>query len=206
MINVSRKPHQDKESVRCPYSKAEVNKISCKEQRLLLKKTQRPRWLEQARKISIAYVIPEVADAPDGEMEDHIDMSNKTNMLSLSLLRSSIRVISLPCTRIMTTATFSSIANQVKLDLISKTYEEDNAKKRKEIARTFICEYSLKINLDFNNVYIKPIRSPVVLNGLLGSSFHWQPPSVPSVDMYAYAVQSTLGDDVYHEPSTAFVV
>ncbi|KAF9535561.1 pyridoxal phosphate-dependent transferase [Crepidotus variabilis] len=71
--------------------------------------------------------------------------------------------------RVMSTTTFSSIAEQVKLDLISKNHVEDNAKKRKEIARTFISDTV----------------------------------TVPTEEMYAYAVFSTLGDDVYFEPSTA---
>jgi fructose-1,6-bisphosphatase len=37
-------------------------------------------------------------------------------------------------------AAFSTVAQQVKLDILSKTHALDNAAKRKEISRTFICE------------------------------------------------------------------
>lgn len=40
----------------------------------------------------------------------------------------------------MSTATIASIIDQVKLDVFSKTQTTDNANKRKEISRTFICE------------------------------------------------------------------
>ncbi|KAJ7786076.1 pyridoxal phosphate-dependent transferase [Mycena metata] len=65
-------------------------------------------------------------------------------------------------------ASFASIANQVKLDILSKTHVDDNAAKRKEIARTFICKFL----------------------------------QVPTKEMYEYATLSTIGDDVYFEPST----
>ncbi|KAJ7431797.1 pyridoxal phosphate-dependent transferase [Mycena galericulata] len=65
--------------------------------------------------------------------------------------------------------TLASIAQQIKLDILSKTHVEDNVAKRKEISRTFICES----------------RSPV-----------------PTKEMYEYAILSTIGDDVYFEPST----
>lgn len=40
----------------------------------------------------------------------------------------------------MSTATIAAIIDQVKLDVLSKTQATDNANKRKEISRTFICE------------------------------------------------------------------
>ena len=40
----------------------------------------------------------------------------------------------------MATGNFASIADQVKLDILPKDYATVNAAKRKEIARTFICE------------------------------------------------------------------
>ena len=43
----------------------------------------------------------------------------------------------------MSTATIAAIIDQVKLDVLSKTQATDNANKRKEISRTFICEPEL---------------------------------------------------------------
>ncbi|KAG2023795.1 threonine aldolase [Coprinopsis cinerea AmutBmut pab1-1] len=63
----------------------------------------------------------------------------------------------------------SNVVDELKLDLLTVNHVEENAKKRKEIARTFISDTV----------------------------------TVPSEEMYAYAVQATLGDDVYHDPSTA---
>lgn len=40
----------------------------------------------------------------------------------------------------MATAAFSSIADTVKFDILSETHALENAKKRKEISRTFICK------------------------------------------------------------------
>ncbi len=40
----------------------------------------------------------------------------------------------------MTSTAFSSIADTVKFDILSETHALENAKKRKEIARTFICK------------------------------------------------------------------
>ena len=40
----------------------------------------------------------------------------------------------------MSSATIASIIDQVKLDVFSKTQTTDNAVKRKQISRTFICE------------------------------------------------------------------
>ncbi|KAF7437057.1 Threonine aldolase [Pleurotus ostreatus] len=57
----------------------------------------------------------------------------------------------------------AKIAEQVKIDILSKDPVKDNELKCKEIGRTFI---------------------------------------FPTKEMYQYAVLSTLGDDVYHEPST----
>ncbi|KAJ7900110.1 pyridoxal phosphate-dependent transferase [Mycena olivaceomarginata] len=65
-------------------------------------------------------------------------------------------------------AAFSTVAQQVKLDILSKTHALDNAAKRKEISRTFISDTV----------------------------------TVPTKEMYEYATLSTLGDDVYFEPST----
>ncbi|KDQ30561.1 hypothetical protein PLEOSDRAFT_49322 [Pleurotus ostreatus PC15] len=63
----------------------------------------------------------------------------------------------------------AKIAEQVKIDILSKDPVKDNELKCKEIGRTFICASLL----------------------------------LPTKEMYQYAVLSTLGDDVYHEPSTA---
>ncbi|KAJ7275266.1 pyridoxal phosphate-dependent transferase [Mycena haematopus] len=63
---------------------------------------------------------------------------------------------------------FATIAQQIKFDILSKTHVEDNAAKRKEIARTFISDTI----------------------------------TVPTKEMYEYATLSTIGDDVYFEPST----
>ncbi|KAJ7102156.1 pyridoxal phosphate-dependent transferase [Mycena belliarum] len=65
-------------------------------------------------------------------------------------------------------ASFATIAEQIKLDILSKTHVQDNDAKRKEIARTFISDTI----------------------------------TVPTKEMYEYATLSTLGDDVYFEPST----
>ncbi|KAJ7169664.1 pyridoxal phosphate-dependent transferase [Mycena filopes] len=65
-------------------------------------------------------------------------------------------------------ASFATIAQQVKFDILSKTHVDDNAAKRKEIARTFISDTI----------------------------------TVPTKEMYEYATLSTMGDDVYFEPST----
>ncbi|KAJ6574878.1 pyridoxal phosphate-dependent transferase [Mycena capillaripes] len=65
-------------------------------------------------------------------------------------------------------ASFTTIAQQIKLDILSKTHVEDNVAKRKEISRTFISDTI----------------------------------TVPTKEMYEYATLSTIGDDVYFEPST----
>ncbi|KAF7339843.1 Beta-elim-lyase domain-containing protein [Mycena venus] len=65
-------------------------------------------------------------------------------------------------------SSFAAVAQQIKLDILSKTYVEDNDAKRKEIARTFISDTI----------------------------------TVPTKEMYEYATLSTMGDDVYFEPST----
>ncbi|KAJ7706420.1 pyridoxal phosphate-dependent transferase [Mycena rosella] len=65
-------------------------------------------------------------------------------------------------------APFTTIAEQIKLDILSKTHVDDNAAKRKEISRTFISDTI----------------------------------TVPTKEMYEYATLSTIGDDVYFEPST----
>lgn len=41
----------------------------------------------------------------------------------------------------------AKIADQVKVDLLSKTHVDENARKVKEITRTFICEYESLCNL-----------------------------------------------------------
>ncbi|KAJ7225742.1 pyridoxal phosphate-dependent transferase [Mycena pura] len=63
---------------------------------------------------------------------------------------------------------FAAVADQIKLDILSKTHIDDNVAKRKEIARTFISDTI----------------------------------TAPTKEMYEYATLSTLGDDVYIEPST----
>ncbi|KAF7339659.1 Beta-elim-lyase domain-containing protein [Mycena sanguinolenta] len=65
-------------------------------------------------------------------------------------------------------SSFATVAEQIKCDILSKTHVEDNAAKRKEIARTFISDTI----------------------------------TVPTKEMYEYATLSTIGDDVYFEPST----
>ncbi|KAJ6519598.1 pyridoxal phosphate-dependent transferase [Mycena sanguinolenta] len=65
-------------------------------------------------------------------------------------------------------SSFATVAQQIKLDILSKTHIEDNVAKRKEIARTFISDTI----------------------------------TVPTKEMYEYATLSTIGDDVYFEPST----
>ncbi|KAH6917616.1 threonine aldolase [Coprinopsis sp. MPI-PUGE-AT-0042] len=62
----------------------------------------------------------------------------------------------------------ADIYNEIKLDLLSINHVEENAAKRKEIARTFISDTV----------------------------------TVPTEEMYLYATRATLGDDVYHDPST----
>ncbi|KAF8350253.1 pyridoxal phosphate-dependent transferase [Amanita rubescens] len=64
---------------------------------------------------------------------------------------------------------FTEICDQVKLDVLSKNSEHDNAIKRKEIARSFISDTL----------------------------------TVPTEEMYEYARQATLGDDVYFDAATA---
>ncbi|KAJ3574524.1 hypothetical protein NP233_g1715 [Leucocoprinus birnbaumii] len=66
------------------------------------------------------------------------------------------------------------IIDDVKVDILTKTHGADNASKRKEITRTFISD---------------TMRNRSII--------------VPSEEMFAYAAQATLGDDVYFEPSTA---
>lgn len=56
----------------------------------------------------------------------------------------------------MSTATIASIIDQVKFDVLSKTQATDNANKKKEISRTFICEpemltISVDILTDFSS-------------------------------------------------------
>jgi len=58
-------------------------------------------------------------------------------VLTSSSLSSLFRVL---VKRKMSTSTFSSVAEQVKLDLLSKTHALDNVAKRKEVARNFVCE------------------------------------------------------------------
>ncbi|PPQ67011.1 hypothetical protein CVT24_011305 [Panaeolus cyanescens] len=69
---------------------------------------------------------------------------------------------------------FANIAKEVSIDLVSVTHAEENAAKRKEISRTFIC-----------------------------MQFFPDTVTVPTEEMYQYATRATLGDDVYFEPSTA---
>lgn len=47
---------------------------------------------------------------------------------------------------------FATIANDIKLDILSKTHVEDNVAKRKEISRTFICRSRFSRQPFFLNV------------------------------------------------------
>lgn len=111
-------------------------------------------------------------------------------------------------TRTMSTATIAAIIDQVKIDILSKTQTVDNALKRKEISRTFICESeSGRLVRHFLlNFFIQPILSQVELkpSNLSRNRISVQY-AVPTEGMLAYASLATLGDDVYFEPSTAFV-
>lgn len=79
----------------------------------------------------------------------------------------------------------AAIYDEIKLDLLSINHVEENAAKRKEIARTFICE---------------PFVS--LLSSSMLSSDTADTVTVPTEEMYLYATKATLGDDVYHDPST----
>jgi hypothetical protein len=61
----------------------------------------------------------------------------------------------LPGPPIRKMTSFATIAQQIKLDILSKTHVEDNAAKRKEISRTFICgSRSTQITIFFTlNMY-----------------------------------------------------
>lgn len=65
----------------------------------------------------------------------------------------------------MSTATIASIIDQVKLDVLSKTQTTDNANKKKEISRTFICEPDY-ICLTFLLTFIQPTLSQVELKNI----------------------------------------
>lgn len=62
----------------------------------------------------------------------------------------------------------ASIIEQVKVDIITPTQQQDNARYLEEVSRSFISDTI----------------------------------TVPTKEMFAYAVQASLGDDVYSEPST----
>jgi hypothetical protein len=50
------------------------------------------------------------------------------------------------------------VIDEVKVDILSKTYVNDNAIKRKEISRTFICAYRCSSLIDAVGIYIIPSR------------------------------------------------
>ena len=102
----------------------------------------------------------------------------------------------------------AQIADQVKVDVLSMTMIADNAARRRHVSRSFICES-----------YYKLLASVMRLSSAYPSGYHHRSLApyftfrvaadllnatpVPSEDMYAYAVQASLGDDVYEaEPST----
>ncbi|KAF9480456.1 hypothetical protein BDN70DRAFT_979312 [Pholiota conissans] len=53
----------------------------------------------------------------------------------------------------MATSQFSAIADSVKFDIVSKTHALENAKKRKEISRTFICKPHLPCAVPTEEMY-----------------------------------------------------
>ncbi|KAL0950878.1 hypothetical protein HGRIS_007637 [Hohenbuehelia grisea] len=67
-----------------------------------------------------------------------------------------------------------------------------------EAARARIAE-EVKINILSEN----PLEDNEAKLREIGRTFISDTITVPTIEMYAYAVQSTLGDDVYFEPSTA---
>ena len=106
----------------------------------------------------------------------------------------------------MSTSTFSSIAEQVKLDLLSKTHALDNAAKRKEIARNFVCELYSRQYFHLSNRALNWYSRHNHRLSSDDSRFYRliseRENPVPTEEMYAYATLATLGDDVYFEPST----
>lgn len=106
----------------------------------------------------------------------------------------------------MSTATIAAIIDQVKLDVLSKTQIADNAIKRKEVSRSFICEppqicLSAFLLTLFSRYYHR-LSSKHLSYARNRVSVQY---AVPTEGMLAYASLATLGDDVYFEPSTAFV-
>lgn len=98
----------------------------------------------------------------------------------------------------------AKVAELVKLDLLSKNAADENAAKRKEIARTFICTRSPAV-LHARITHFIPSghnhrSSSPPSNNLVART---ETRTVPTVEMYEYATQCTLGDDVYFEPSTS---
>jgi hypothetical protein len=70
-----------------------------------------------------------------GREERAINNKNRLRLLYFSPQSDYGRLL-----HVMSTATIASIIDQVKLDIFSKTQTTDNANKRKEVSRTFICE------------------------------------------------------------------
>ena len=109
----------------------------------------------------------------------------------------------------MSTATIASIIDEVKLDVFSKTQTTDNANKRKEVSRTFICEPELlTISVDIltdcfsSSRHCHRLSSKIFNLPLNHVSVQF---AVPTEEMLAYASLASLGDDVYFEPTTAYV-
>jgi len=72
-------------------------------------------------------------DICSGREERAINNKNRLRLLYFSPQSDYGRLL-------MSTAPIASIIDQVKLDIFSKTQTTDNANKRKEVSRTFICE------------------------------------------------------------------
>lgn len=128
-------------------------------------------------------------------------------MTQLTLASLRIRPIFFTQARKMSSSldvTREKVIQSVKIDLLSKTQAAENEFKRKEIARSFICESLFLPTMDSMltgyrsryHYWLAPVSVPCP------NSLNEYNVAVPTVEMYAYAVNATLGDDVYSEPST----
>jgi len=99
------------------------------------------------------------------------------------------------------------VTDLAKLNIIGPTQARDNERHRVEVSRSFVCKcidvviICVDLNLfmtersGYSDGYAP---SQACYADLSGDAL-----SVPTRDMYEYAAQASLGDDVYHEPHTA---
>ena len=96
----------------------------------------------------------------------------------------------------------SAVFDGAKIDIVSRSYEADNKIARREVSRSFICKYFVCYQRAVSDIQQ---RTPSQVNEpdlqyYIESLTDVLP--VPTAEMYEYALRASLGDDVYHDPST----